>query len=143
VRPIIQLYLATSDLYHHTLSCIIVSYGSNTRHSSRDLYLWVRPRLPEFCPLSPDRPLSPAEPLRGGTPLPHQPSTTLRLPVFTSMPGPGARRQKPKPKKPIQPPFVSLTDNPISTFANDIDHEEGWHIVVDMLCKHLQLPGML
>lgn len=59
------------------------------------------------------------------------------------MPGPGARRQKPKPKKPVQPPFVSLTDNPISTFAVDIDHEEGWHIVVDTLCKHLQLPGML
>jgi hypothetical protein len=58
------------------------------------------------------------------------------------MPGPGARRQKPRPKKPIQPPFVSLADNPISTFAIDIDHEEGWHIVVNLLCKHLEPPDM-
>jgi len=76
--------------------------------------------------------------------LPHT-STTHHpsFPVSASMPGPGAKRQKPKPKKSVQPPFVSLTDNPISTFANDIDHEEGWHIIVNMLCKHLQLPGML
>lgn len=59
------------------------------------------------------------------------------------MPGPGARRQKPKPKKPLaHPPFVSLTDNPISTFVIDIDNEEGWHIIINMLCKHLELPGM-
>ena len=56
------------------------------------------------------------------------------------MPGPGAKRQKPKPKK--KPPFVSLTDNPISTFVIDIDNEEGWHIIINILCKHLELPGM-
>ena len=101
------------------------------------------PGLAHLVPLGPDRLSSSTEPLRGGTLLPPQPHPTLHLPVFAKMPGPGSRRQKPKPKKPAPPPFVSLTDNPISTFAVDIDHEEGWHIVVEILCKHLQLPGIM
>jgi len=128
-------YLAASGL------CLLSAYMYNSYRTNQVpsvilFLISVHVHLTHLVPIV-------QEPLRGGALLSPIHPTSFAYPAFAIMPGPGARRQKPKSKKPVQPPFVSLTDNPISTFATDINHEEGWQIVVDMLCKHLQLPGTL
>lgn len=135
-----QVYLAAPDFIINTFVCTIVVYEPCISQPSRDSCGSPDP-FSFVCDRS--RSFTFSQNYSGA--VEHSISTVRHPSSFRiySMPGPGARRHKPKPKKPAPPPFVSLADNPITTFAVDIDHEEGWHIIVNILCKHLQLPGML
>ena len=59
------------------------------------------------------------------------------------MPGPGKKKQKQKPKQSTSRVSNGAGRNAPATFAHEIDNLEGWNVIVAMLCKEFNLPGMV
>jgi hypothetical protein len=57
------------------------------------------------------------------------------------MPGPSAK-SKAKKTKPRQPSRSAASFTPPEPFVGEIEHAADWHIIVEILCSMLEIPGM-